>query len=475
MQYSVVTYKTVKENSDFRIDAEYFKPEYLEIENTLKRINSKFLRDYILEITGGATPLGANYSTMGIPFLRVQNIMQNYFDDENIVFLSDKQDNEIKRSKLRKGDLLLTITGAYGKSAVVESEFHGANINQHSVLIRLANNLNPYFVSTFLNCYFGKKQSDKNIIGVSRPALDYQRIKRNFLIPLLPEIFQVSIEKIIKNAHQKHTHAQQLYSQAQDLLLSELGLTNWQPQRTLSFIKNFSETQKARRIDAEYFQPRYQEIIEVVKKYSGGFDELGNMVKIIKCVEPGSGAYLNAGIPFIRVSNLSKIGISTNNQQYISKDLYKQLKTHQPKQNEILLSKDATPGIAYHLANEPQQMIPAGGILRLKIVEGKILPEYLTLVLNSIIVQKQIERNAGGSIINHWRPDQVRSTIVPILDSNNQEKIRALIKKSFEDRHLSQLLLQVAKRGVEIAIEDSETTAEKWIESEIEKLNRPIP
>ena len=46
------------------------------------------------------------------------------------------------------------------------------------------------------------------------------------------------------------------------------------------FIKNFSETEEAERIDAEYFQPKYEEIIEAVKKYKGGFGELGELVKI---------------------------------------------------------------------------------------------------------------------------------------------------------------------------------------------------
>lgn len=103
--------------------------------------------------------------------------------------------------------------------------------------------------------------------------------------------------------------------------------------------------------------------------------------------------------------NLIKLGILTNNQQFISQELYEELKMHQPNKDEILLSKDATPEIAYHLKNELKQMIPSGGILRLKVNNQKVLPKYLTLVLNSVIVQKQIERDASGSIINHWRPN----------------------------------------------------------------------
>lgn len=170
------------------------------------------------------------------------------------------------------------------------------------------------------------------------------------------------------------------------------------------------------------------------------------------------------------MSNLSKFELSDNNQQFISEELYNTLKTHQPKKGEILLSKDATLGIAYYLNEEPQKMIVSGGILRLRIESQQVLPEYLTLVLNSVIVQKQIERDAGGSIINHWRPDQVKATIIPILGNGKQKEIMELVEKSFDDRKLSKSMLEIAKRGVEMAIEKNEEEAGKWINSGLAKL-----
>ena len=208
-----------------------------------------------------------------------------------------------------------------------------------------------------------------------------------------------------------------------------------------------------------------------MKKYKGGFDELGNLVKIKKSVEPGSEAYQENGVPFVRVSNLSKFELSTNNQQFISEELYEDLKSHQPKKGEILLSKDATPGIAYFFNEEPQKMIVSGGILRLKIDNKQVLPEYLTLALNSVIVQKQIERDAGGSIINHWRPDQVKATLIPVLKENKQKEIKELIEKSFSDRKLSKSLLEIAKQGVEMAIEKDEKIAENWIKDKLSDEN----
>jgi len=99
------------------------------------------------------------------------------------------------------------------------------------------------------------------------------------------------------------------------------------------------------------------------------------------------------------------------------------------------------------------------------------LPEYLTLVLDSILVQKQIERDTGGSIINHWLVDHVKSTLIPILPLAKQKQISEKVNDSFCNRDLAKRLLDIAKRGVELAIEENEQSAEKWIKRELDKLD----
>ena len=411
MQYSIVNFNEVKLHKDIRLDAEHYHPYHLE---SLRKFENKSqpLSEFIIHISGGATPLGAEYPEEGILFLRVQNIMPNYISDSDIKYLSPSQNQEILRSELKKDDVLLTITGvSYGKSAVVTDEFVGANINQHSVKMTVKN-IVPYFLSTFLNCKYGYSQSTRHVVGITRPALDYSAIK-SFLIPDLDRNFQKIIASYCCRSEKSREDSTQRYNEAQTVLLFELGLTDWQSKHQLTFVKNFSDTEHAGRIDADYFQPKYDEIVNAIKNYAGGWNILENLAVLKRCVEVGSKEYLETGIPFVRVSNLSPFEITQ--EKHISEELYAELTEHQPKQGEILLSKDATPGIAYYLREAPEKMIPAGGILRLKNKTDKIGNEYLTLVLNSILTQEQVNRDVGGSVILHWRPDQVAGTVIPIL------------------------------------------------------------
>ncbi|WP_202966397.1 restriction endonuclease subunit S [Treponema endosymbiont of Eucomonympha sp.] len=445
------------ENQTFRFDSEYLKKEYLLNIQNLKSFPSGYIRlnNAIKYMSGGATPLGAEYQeNEEISFLRVQNIMQNYFNLDDVVYISQKQDEEIKRSRLEENDVLLTITGSYGKSTVVPLSLVGANINQHSVKITLNSNINPYFLSTFLNSKQGKLQSDKNIVGVTRPALDYEVI-RNFLIPILPQSFQFDIQSMILKSKELSDHSQSLYRQAESLLLQEIGLQDFAPSSEKCNIKSFKESFGATgRLDAEYYQRKYEDIIAKVKAQH--YDLLGDLVTIKKSIEPGSNAYSDTGIPFVRVADYNQFGISSPDiflSEKFCKENAELLKTLYPQKGTILFSKDGSVGTAYML-REDMRAITSGALLHLTVKDTKkVLPGYLTLVLNTTLVKHLAERDAGGSIILHWRIDEIKQVVIPIIAYDIQQQIAALIAESFRLREESERLLEQAKAAVEQEIE----------------------
>ena len=100
----------------------------------------------------------------------------------------------------------------------------------------------------------------------------------------------------------------------------------------------------------------------------------------------------------------------------------------------------------------------------------KLNKEYLTLVLNSILTKEQVNRDVGGSVILHWRPDQVQGTFIPILPKEKQDQIQQKVTESFNLRKQSKHLLECAKRAVEMAIEQDEQTAIDWLEDETNSL-----
>jgi len=117
------------------------------------------------------------------------------------------------------------------------------------------------------------------------------------------------------------------------------------------------------------------------------------------------------------------------------------------------------------------EAITSGAIIHLTIRESvPILADYLTLVLNSIIVRLQAERDSGGSIIQHWKVSEIENILIPIINSSSQDYISDNIKKSFEKMAQSKQLLEIAKTGVEKAIEENEEVAINWINEQLESI-----
>ena len=130
------------------------------------------------------------------------------------------------------------------------------------------------------------------------------------------------------------------------------------------------------------------------------------------------------------------------------------------------LAKTGTPGIAHYLREQPKEMIASSGILRLRSKTSKTINEYLTVVLNSMLTQEQASRDVGGSVILHWRPDQILNIAIPILSQEAQTQIQGLVAESLILHQQSKHLLECAKRAVELAIDQDEQSAIAWLDGE---------
>lgn len=176
---------------------------------------------------------------------------------------------------------------------------------------------------------------------------------------------------------------------------------------------------------------------------------MGYVVNIQKSIEPGSEAYQEEGVPFVRVADLSKFGIDSPS---VCLDRKAFSSAPRPKKDTILLSKDGSVGIAYKV-DEDTDIITSGAILHLSVKDKDVLPYYLTLLLNSPIVGLQAERDAGGSIIQHWKPSEIEKVVIPVLPLNHQTEIAIKVQESFSLRKEAGELLEKAKQLVEDAIE----------------------
>lgn len=436
------------QNDELRIDAEYFKKKYLHEDSDLKKYVCKPLRKLAF-ISDGQHGYYETDESSNIHMLAARNAKTWFADLDDAIPLAKWVDDCNKRSSLEAGDLILSTRGTVGNCAIINQEVLPANLNQDVARIKITeNSFLPEFVLAFLNSCFGQDWLKRNQTGMVQQGISLLKLKI-LQIPLLSQSFQSQIASLVKSAHAKLLESKSLYSEAEDILLRELGLKDWKPgSKTNVSIKRLSDFAKSGRLDAEYYQGKYDELFK--KLSSKNCKNLGDLVSIKKSVEPGSGSYKSSGIPFVRVSDVNKFGI-TNPSLYLSSDEFN-LENLKPQKDTILLSKDGSIGIAYKCEKD-LDIITSGALLHLDVKNKNVLPDYLTLVLNSVTVQLQAEREANGALIKHWKPDDIKKVKIPLLPSETQSQIAQKIQRSFALKEESNQLLKQAKSAVEMEIE----------------------
>ena len=471
IKYSKLFY----DNFIFRLDSEFFGKDAILTDRKINQSPCFYLKpsEVVSGPFGSSLKSDAYMSTGDIPFVRIENIRGGFdINMDNIVYISNSDNNRIRNSQLQTDDIILSKVGnSIGFFARIDDSISVCNISENNIGIKLSEypTVEKHYILTYLNCYYAQKLVLRRTSGNAQPKLNVRDLCY-IPIPQFTNAFYGKISSIILNSKSLILRSKQIYIEAEEILIENIGFFNNDIEKTSFSIKNLKNSfAESGRLDAEYYNPKYDMLFKTLSKLKtktlGGNNGL---VYIKKSIEPGSEYYQEDGIPFVRVSDIDKFEIS-NPDIKVSKDIVPNVELLYPKKDTILLSKDGSVGIA-HKVQKDMEAITSGAILHLTIKNTDvILPEYLTLVLNSPVVQLQAERDMNGAIIQHWKPSDVEKAIIPILDMELQRDIAEKVQESFQLRQESKQLLKLAVKAVEMAIETDEDTALGWLAGQMQR------
>ena len=460
-----ITLKEALANKDKRIDSQFWTTH---ISKNQRYIYSK-IGKVILSSQYGMS-IDMNTEKKGYPIFRM-NELHHMLTDLEVEKYANVSSIEYQVFSLQNRDVLFNRTNSYewvGRTGIYYKN-DDTPFTYASYLVKFVPDSSivlPEYLTTFLNTGIGVKAIKARARqSVNQTNVNPEEVKE-IEIPLLSMDFQKVIEKLFLTANQKRVYARDLYEQAVGILHDHLGI-KFEPQYKSYSEKTLSASfALSGRFDAEYYDPKYDALFSTLSKHKtmplGGSRGL---VSIMKSIEPGSEAYLEEGVPFVRVSDVDKYEISKPSIM-LSKDIVPNFEELYPKKDTILLSKDGSVGIAYKLEKD-MEAVTSGALLHLTVKDSNVvLPDYLTLVLNSPIVQLQAERDCNGAIIQHWKPSDIEKVLIPILDMSVQREIACKVQESFRLRAESKRLLDLAVKAVEMAIESDEESALLWLESQ---------
>lgn len=274
--------------------------------------------------------------------------------------------------------------------------------------------------------------------------IDAEQIK-SFKVPLAPKDKEKEITQLYKKSLDALEQSNLLYSQAENLLLEELDLKDFKPQEDLSYVVKFSDVKSAHRADSEYFQPKYERIIEKIKKYTT--DLLVNVVENV----PARFNPMNQPdkiFKYVKLADInSSIGIIDGYSEVAGEEVPSRAKRIL-KTNDVVVSSVEGSLEKVALVNKEQDgFLASTGFFQFR--SNEILPEVLLILARSLVLQMQLEKQCAGTILTAVPKEAIKNILIPILSKPTQQKIADLVCQSHESRKKAKEFLEKAKKIVE--------------------------
>ena len=458
-QISTIHYKDIQEAQ--RFDAEYFKPEYLDIQIRLEKFGSIRLGDVLGYGNVFSGPFGSalkseSYQSSGVPFIRISDIHDIFIEKNKLMYISEEESERLSSTTLGVDDIVLSKIGTIGRLSLITEELGKVNISENNVGLRLKSleTKQKRLLLFFLLSRYGQSQIVRFGSGNVQLKFNIKDID-NLLLPKFQAFDLDYYEKAYGEIISKQAQSKKLYQEAEELLLQELRLIGHEVRHRLAFSTTKRGVDEAGRIDAEYFQPKYQEIIDKIEAYPGGW------ASVKDCIHFNDQNYFPNLPPraeklhkYIALSNVSSLGYIQDYQEELGQDLPSRARRRVHAGEVIISSIEGSLSSCALVEEEFDGAICSTGFFVLK--SDRLNSETLLLLFKSNIIQELLARGSKGTILTAISKSELETIKLPLIKKEIQEQIAEKIIESHRLRKESKELLERAKLMVEREIEREE-------------------
>lgn len=439
-----------------RLDAEYFQKRFLRSAEIVDR----WEKDHVASLTkvsdGNHFTISDDFVERGIPYYRGQDVVDHFFvESADPNFITDHAYNRsyMKRSHLKKGDVLLSIIGTIGELSLVGTD-QRATCSCKLAILR-PREIEAEFLAVFLRSEHGRNQIRRLTRGAVQQGILLEDMDQLW-VPKMSDRLRGQIVSVVRSALAAKNNAESKLRSAEQILLAELGLKSWIPPEPLSYTTSSKTVFAADRLDAQYFRPLFSEIEDRLRA-TGRAVNLGAILSTnARGRQP---QYSDMGLPVINSKHVrTNRVILSDNRRAIEEGSTIFVKT-----GDVLVNGTGvgTIGRAAPYLHK-QRALPDNHVTVLR--STHVDPVYLAAFLNSPLGQWQIERSIRGSSGQiELYPSDIANITFWDAPKHVQRSIRDAVLSAFTEEHRAQNFLDTAKHAAEIAIEKDEDCALSYL------------
>lgn len=436
----------------FRLDSEFYQPDYIFLEKELQAFCCKKIRHFAKVTDGehGSVKLRDN----GIKYLTAENVKKGFVDITKVRYVDEEVDRRNARATVRIGDVLISIKGTLGEVAVAEDWLLPANMNRDVAIIKpfVKSEILSEYLTIFLMSKFGSFQAKREGSGGVQQMITLGRL-REFQIPIISVTDQEEIKYLYQTSLNKKREAENLNTQATQLLDEALGLNHIQFKKEKSYKACLSEIVLRNRFDGEHFQRKYKQIKNQIRQFKYGWEPFLLNVSFQKPnIDPSK--LPNQKFNYVELSDINQT-MGTINEITPIKAKYLPSRARRIVQNGDVIASSVVGSVekAALVSDSENEYLASTGFFHFK--SSYYSPEFLLMLVKNKFFKEQLFQESTGGILSAVPESNLLHIIIPKFPTDIQSQVTELVKQSHKEYRESKQLLEQAKNEVETLIEQA--------------------
>lgn len=450
LQARIVPYS--KALTSGRLDAEFAAhPMADELEAIASRGDVEPLLELTNHISSGHTPYKHDVKSGDVGFVTVECVSPLEFHEGKLKSITTEQfETEFARQRIRKGDVLCTIKRRICQAYPwLDAPNVPLAINQDVALIRPKAAVNAAYLAAYLSSSVGQGFADRQKTEQMNPYISLANLKTMPIVVASHDL-QLAIEATVSRARAFTARCDALSNDASHALLTDLGIANWVPVEPLAYTASYSDAFAAGRLDAQFFAPRIQQLIDHL---SGAGITIGTVATPRR---EKFNAARHGDFDYIEIGDLDGTGATGSSRVHADEAPSRAAWFVQPG-DVITSTVRPIRRLSAQIAPDQGRYVCSSGFVVMEPTGVK--PELLLTYLRLPIICELMDLFASASMYPAISEADILALPFPAVDGATEQAVVSAVRESRAARARARALLDAAKRAVEIAIEDSEAAA----------------
>ena len=138
----------------------------------------------------------------GVPIIKVNNIISGLYDTKHLDKTTVENDAKYQRTKLKGGELIVTVVGTCGKTAIVPHQFVGCNLVRATCLIDIEDETICRWIKYYIDSPQGQAYINRNLNTTVQATLNVKNLNE-MPIPFYSKEYTSNVVKILSSLDRK--------------------------------------------------------------------------------------------------------------------------------------------------------------------------------------------------------------------------------------------------------------------------------